>query len=231
MNYKNELEYTMNILRKMQIDSHIIKQSQLSDDTEKMYMKLLKITGKSTINLVTDETMNNYAVFQLPEKDEQSIFFCGPFAESEALSAVFSALGEVIWGSADNFTIKKHIITDGVLTETEKDFGLLKYSVHVQEAITIIETDLTADLSLKTVSGLLGINASYFSTLFRKETGNTFTSYVNMKRIEQAKKLLSSTSLQIQTVAQHCGILDVNYFTKLFRKHTGTTPGKFRTKS
>lgn len=106
-----------------------------------------------------------------------------------------------------------------------------KYPPSVRKAMEIIDCDLTADLSLKTVSDMLGINESYFSSLFRKETGKTFTNFVNEKRVEHAKKLLSSTSLQIQTVAQHCGILDVNYFTKLFKKHTGTTPGKFRTKS
>ena len=106
-----------------------------------------------------------------------------------------------------------------------------KYSPAVQKAMAIADCDLTADLSLKTISGILGINESYFSSLFRKETGKTFTDFINGKRIEHAKKLLRSTSLQIQTIAQHCGILDVNYFTKLFRKYTGTTPGKFRTKS
>ena len=45
-----------------------------------------------------------------------------------------------------------------------------------------------------------------------------------------AEYLLSSTSLQIQTVALHCGILDVHYFTKLFKKHTGKTPTEFRLK-
>ncbi len=58
----------------------------------------------------------------------------------------------------------------------------------------------------------------------------TYTDFINKKRVENAKKLLASTSLQIQTVAQHCGILDVNYFTKLFKKYTGMTPGKFREK-
>lgn len=111
-----------------------------------------------------------------------------------------------------------------------KEHTLRNFSPSVQKAMAIVDCDLTADLSLKAVSEELGINESYFSSLFRKETTKTFTHFVNEKRIEHAKKLLTSTSLQIQTVAQHCGILDVNYFTKLFRKYTGTTPGKYRNK-
>lgn len=227
MSYKKEINFTVKVLRKMQIESHIIPRSSLPDNNEKIYSGLLSITGHNTINIITDEAMYNYIVFLLPRTDEQSIFICGPFKDPAVLSLI-STLGETMWGGADNFRIKTHTSTDGKLTETAKNYSFLKYSVHIQEAISIIDSDLTADLSLKAVSSLLGINESYFSTLFRKETGKTFTDYVNAKRIEHAKKLLFSTSLQIQTIAQLCGILDVNYFTKLFRKYTDMAPSSFR---
>ncbi len=102
------------------------------------------------------------------------------------------------------------------------------YSLLVQRVITSIDTDITADLSLKNMAKLLNVNPSYLSTLFKKETGITLTEYVNKKRIERAKKLLKSGDLQIQTVAQSCGMLDVNYFTKLFKKHTGVTPKEYK---
>jgi YesN/AraC family two-component response regulator len=46
--------------------------------------------------------------------------------------------------------------------------------------------------------------------------------------MEYAKYILSTSSMQIQNVALHCGILDVQYFSKLFKKHTGKTPTEFR---
>lgn len=110
------------------------------------------------------------------------------------------------------------------------EHSLKKYSASVQKAMAVIDCDLTADLSLKTMSKTLGMNTSYFSSLFKKETGKTYTDYVNEQRMQNAKRLLKNTTLQIQTVAQHCGILDVNYFTKLFKKYNGITPGKFRDK-
>lgn len=72
------------------------------------------------------------------------------------------------------------------------------------------------------------ISSAYLSSIFKKETGQTVTEYVTVKRIEMAKRLLSNTNLQIQTVAQHCGILDVHYFSKLFKKHTGLTLKDYR---
>ena len=43
--------------------------------------------------------------------------------------------------------------------------------------------------------------------------------------------LLNTTSLQIQTISQLCGISDVNYFSKIFKKYTGLTPKEYRTAS
>ncbi len=102
------------------------------------------------------------------------------------------------------------------------------YSLLIQKTITRIDADITADLSLKTHANALGVNPSYLSTLFKKETGMTLTEYVNKERIEKAKHLLLSTNMQIQNIAQSCGILDVNYFTKIFKKYTGKTPNEFR---
>jgi YesN/AraC family two-component response regulator len=54
------------------------------------------------------------------------------------------------------------------------------------------------------------------------------TEYVNRKRVEYALSLLNTTSLQVQTIAQQCGIMDVNYFTKTFKKYIGMTPTRYR---
>ncbi len=109
-----------------------------------------------------------------------------------------------------------------------KNHSMKNYSLLVQKVITLIDSDLTADLSLRRQAELLNVNASYLSTLFKKETGTTLTEYVTQKRIDQAAFLLSSTNMQIQNIAQHCGIFDVNYFTKIFKKQKNKTPKEYR---
>jgi len=64
--------------------------------------------------------------------------------------------------------------------------------------------------------------------LFKQEVGETLTEYVNGKRIKRAMQLLETTKMQVQTIAQNCGILDVHYFSKIFKKTTGMTPKEYR---
>lgn len=105
---------------------------------------------------------------------------------------------------------------------------LKDYSLLTQKIITYVNSDLTADLSLKAMSDWLNVNASYLSTLFKKEVGIPLTDFVNRQRIEQAKKLLIVTELPMKLIAQQCGIPDIYYFSRLFKKRTGVTPKLYR---
>ncbi len=109
-----------------------------------------------------------------------------------------------------------------------KNHSAKSYSPAVQKAMICVDADLTAPLSLRYLADELNINSSYLSSLFKKETGVTVTTYIIRQRINYAKHLLENTRLQIQTIAQHCGLGDVHYFSKLFKKETGLTPREFR---
>lgn len=98
----------------------------------------------------------------------------------------------------------------------------------VQQALIYIDTNLAGDLSLRTLAQNLNISSSYLSTVFKKETGQTLTDLIAHRRVDKAKELLRTTRLQVQTIAQHCGIIDVHYFSKIFKKLTGMTPKAYR---
>lgn len=102
------------------------------------------------------------------------------------------------------------------------------YSAPVQKAILMIESDLSANLSLSQLARQVNVNSSYLSALFKKETGSTVTDYTTGRRISHARHLLENTRLQIQTVGQLCGFEDVHYFSKIFKKLTGQTPKQYR---
>lgn len=102
------------------------------------------------------------------------------------------------------------------------------YSLPVQTALLYVRQHLAEPLSLRTVAAALDYNASYFSARFKSETGQTLTEFILQERMRLAADLLLSTRLQVQTVAQHCGYLDVNYFARVFRQTMGCSPSAYR---
>jgi YesN/AraC family two-component response regulator len=102
------------------------------------------------------------------------------------------------------------------------------YSPTVQKTLALIDNDLAADLSLKNLAEAQKMSPAYLSSAFKRETGKTLTDYITSERMGLAAHLLETTNLQVQTVAAHCGILDVQYFSKLFKKHTKKTPKEYR---
>ena len=103
-----------------------------------------------------------------------------------------------------------------------------QYSPAVQKAVLLIDSDLSAPLSLSSLAAAQGLSEGYLATVFKRETGKTVSEYVREKRMKHAAHLLTTTRLQIQTIALYCGIMDVQYFSKLFKKHTGKTPKEYR---
>ncbi len=106
--------------------------------------------------------------------------------------------------------------------------SMQNYSKLVQQALTIIHSDLTAELSLSGLAASLNVNASYLSTKFRQELGKTLTDYIAQKRVEYAILLLNSTDQPISEIACACGIPDVQYFSKIFKRQIGHTPTGYR---
>lgn len=98
----------------------------------------------------------------------------------------------------------------------------------VQKTLTYIDANLSGDLSLPTLAGLLTVTPGYLSTIFHRETGHTLAQHIADHRMKAALQLLTTTRLQVQTIAGLCGFADPNYFGKLFKRFYGLTPLQYR---
>ena len=103
-----------------------------------------------------------------------------------------------------------------------------KYSTIVKRTLLIIDSDISSELSLAILAKKQGISSGYLATIFKRETSKTISEYIIDKRMNYAMHLLNTTSLQIQTIAMHCGIMDAQYFSKMFKKQIGKTPKEYR---
>lgn len=98
----------------------------------------------------------------------------------------------------------------------------------IRVAKQYIKDNYKKTITLEDVSLAAGFNSTYFSSLFKKETGKTFLEYLSSMRMEEAKCLLKETNLTISVICEEVGYSDVKYFTKNFTKHAGLKPNEYR---
>lgn len=84
------------------------------------------------------------------------------------------------------------------------------------------------DLSLDRVCEVLGVSNSYFSSVFKKETGNSFIRYLTDYRMERASQQLIGTNEKSYIIAKNVGYTDPNYFSYVFKRKFGVSPSKYR---
>lgn len=102
------------------------------------------------------------------------------------------------------------------------------YSEMVQKALAKLEETYAKDWTLKSMGDVLHLNPVYFGQLFKKETGKSFSQYLNQLRIKKAQKLLLYSDKNINEIAEETGYNNTNYFSKMFKKLNGITPKEFR---
>ncbi len=104
----------------------------------------------------------------------------------------------------------------------------ISYSKTVKDSIAYITENLKEPITLEQLAGHVHVNPSYLSRTFKKETGHTITDFINLKRIERAKELLSDRSILTYEIAEQVGFNDPAYFSAIFKKYVGMTPKEFR---
>ncbi len=103
-------------------------------------------------------------------------------------------------------------------------------SASVTKAKVIVQTNSDDDISLGRVAKAVNVSAGYFSELFHKTTGLTFTEYVARVRVEKVKNLLANPRLQITSIAYDTGFKSLSQFNRVFKRLTGVSPTGYREK-
>lgn len=84
------------------------------------------------------------------------------------------------------------------------------------------------NIDLNLISELVNITPSHLSNLFKKETGENFTTYLTRIRMNEAHRLLLQPDTLIYEVAEKTGYANSSYFGKAFRKYYGMSPEEFK---
>lgn len=98
----------------------------------------------------------------------------------------------------------------------------------IQNVMDYIDQHITDDLTLKELSAVANMSTSYFSQLFKELNGFSAWDYIISKRVDQAQKLLISSTESIYSIALQSGFNNTTNFYKAFKKITGVSPSTYR---
>lgn len=176
-----------------------------------------QVTGNEILHLA-QEVCNTYVMlarrvhYELPDAETLTQGFAARADLCSSARAVWAELTETLRSSVE--TLIEH--------KKQED------SRPIRTAKQYIQEHAAEPLTLEEVGGVVGFNASYFSSLFKKETGQNFLEYLSEVRMNRAKELLKETKLPVGEICERVGYADLKYFTKSFKKATGIKPGEFR---
>ncbi|HIT89682.1 MAG TPA: helix-turn-helix transcriptional regulator [Candidatus Merdenecus merdavium] len=91
-----------------------------------------------------------------------------------------------------------------------------------------IKMHVCEKISVSSLAKLVGYAEYYLTKKFKKETGLSINEYINQKKIEHAKLLLSASDHNIQDISQELNYSSRSYFTRVFQEQTGLSPSEYR---
>lgn len=98
----------------------------------------------------------------------------------------------------------------------------------IRQAIAYVEEHYCENLSLSMLAGQFHVESSYFSRMFRKETGDNLMLFICKKRMERAVEYMKDRDRNLTEIAFMVGYDDYTYFNKVFRKMMGVSPRDYR---
>ncbi len=121
-----------------------------------------------------------------------------------------------------------------VIIHTMFDYAVNKNIITMKH--TLFETVITAhvdahlsdDLSLDALCRHFYLSPKQLHSIIKKATGLPPKQYIIQQRISEAKRLITTTDMSMQSIAEAVGIPDYSYFIKVFKSATGNTPTSYR---
>jgi YesN/AraC family two-component response regulator len=120
-------------------------------------------------------------------------------------------------------------IIDAVGTLLKNDNNQMHDQTHlVLKAIEYMKNHYQSPINRNMLAEYVSLSPSYFSTLFKNQTGYTPMQYLTKLRMDKAKQLLRTTNLPIAEIGKCVGFTDNFYFSKVFTKETGLSPKRYK---
>lgn len=148
----------------------------------------------------------------------------------------FRAEGSLYWSASDSLreaytfqeVYRESLELISTLCKASANAAYQGHSVIIKDTIQYILSNFEHEITLASAASAAHVNASYLSSLFKAETGTSFSKYLSQIRLNHGAGLLQNTYLPVTEIAMACGFSNQSYFIRLFRETFHMTPTAFR---
>lgn len=133
---------------------------------------------------------------------------------------------EKIIQSRTSWEIKQ--IEDSILEKISFEADSKSSNRVIRQMLSIIHDTYCEGITLNEIAIKLNMTPEYIGTLFYKEMGVHFSTYMKRCRVEKAKEMLLNTQLKLYEIAEKTGFSNAKYFSRVFREVTGKLPAEYR---
>ena len=123
-----------------------------------------------------------------------------------------------------SFTYENLVVPSDENMHTTFDY----HDILMAKILDFCKQNYAKDISLQKAADHLNMNKFYFCTLFKEKVNVTFWDYITQLRIDQAKKLLTTTAENINKIALQIGYINSSHFGRIFKEIMGVTPAEYR---
>jgi AraC-like DNA-binding protein/mannose-6-phosphate isomerase-like protein (cupin superfamily) len=164
------------------------------------------------------------------------IFRDNPEARSGAAECISQILQEAInkesgYELAVNMLIKKLLLllirndTRGLLADQDR-----VERIRLKPVLDFVESHVNGRISVEEACRLANMSYYYFVKFFKKIMGQSFTEYVNFRKIKRAEQLLLTRDMSVSEVGDQIGMANMAHFYKMFKRFNGCSPKEFQRK-
>lgn len=104
----------------------------------------------------------------------------------------------------------------------------MSYTPAVRQAMQYMRENYSKKITLDEVADHVHLSRAYLSMLFKKETGQKFSFYLQKVRLEAARGLMACRDLSIQEIADRAGFFDASHLSRAFKARYGRSPMEYR---
>lgn len=190
--------------------------SEFDDKIEEVFTALLKTE-------LTQQLMTILQLFTVVIESGKALGLSQSDLADEQLMGILGKDESLLYKKERILKLGHQIIDLGVKSRQHTNSAL------VLEAKAYVEANYKDwELNIEKISAHLHYSPNYFSSMFKKENGQSFMNYLLNMRVEKAKELLATTDMKNFEIAMEVGFSSANYFSYSFKKETQQSPSVYR---